>query len=147
LAGGVLPANLLSMVAPKEGVTGETVRAYSELHAARQDADALTEESKRSLKHLTTKAKTIHRLVNRDIRLVDAASAWLTEDRKYGHFKTDLINHTYPGSTEIERYCQRVIRELEMNAQAHSQIYRAAHASALEDLRILQQQGGYYSAK
>lgn len=146
LAGDVLPANLLPMLAPKEGVTGETVRAYAELHAARQDADALTDETKRTLKHMSVKARSIDRLVKREIRLVDAASAWLTEDRKYGHFKTDFINHTYPGSTEIERYCQRVIRELEMSVHAQSQSYRAARTKAQEELQLLKRQGGYYPA-
>ena len=47
--------------------------------------------------------------------------AWLTEDRKYGHVKTDLINHIYPGSTEIERFAS-AIRELEMTAGEHKPI-------------------------
>jgi hypothetical protein len=147
LAGDALPANLLPMLAPKEGVTGETMRAYAELHAARQDADVLTEESKRSLNHLLTKAQTITRLVNREIGLVDAASAWLAEDRKYGHFKTNLINHLYPGSTEIDRYCQRVIKELEMSAESHTKRYRDAHSRALEEVRELKRLGGYVTTQ
>jgi len=145
VAGNALHANLVPMLAPKEGVTGQTVQAYADLHAARQDADALTEESKRMLKHLGVKGNSITRLVNREISLVDAASAWLTEDRKYGHVKTDLINHLYSGSTEIERYCQRVIKELEMTALAKTEPYRNAHARALQEVRELKQRGGSYS--
>lgn len=146
LAGDVLHVNLLPMLAPGEGATGATVRAYADLHAARQDADALVGESKRSLKHLTTKAGTIERLVKREIHLVDAASAWLAEDRKFGHFKTDLINQIYPGSTEIERYCQRVIKELEIVGGIKAGPYPAAIVRAKQELRELKRQGGYYSS-
>jgi len=146
LAGGGVHVNLLPMLAPSEGATGETLRAYADLHAARQDADALKEEGKRLVNHFSTKAGTIERLVKREIQLVDAASAWLAEDRKFGDFKTDFINRIYPGSTEIERYCQRVIRELELTGDRKSQPHGDAIARAQQELRELKRQGGYYSS-
>ena len=118
----VLPAALIGT----EGPTGEALQAYAELHDARQDSEALTDEHKKAKRHREAKELLIERLVAREIHLLDAANGWLEQDRTYGHGKTSIINRVYPGRTEIERYCRRVLRELELCARDHPKPYSDA---------------------
>ena len=146
LAGDVLRTSLAPVLVQTEGTAAETMRAYADLHDARRDSEALVEEHKRADKHQKTKNLAIDRLVAREIRLLDVATTWLEADRAYGHGKTDIINRVYPGNTELDKYCHRVIRELELFADRQPQRYWDAFAGAREEMRVLKAQGSYPSS-
>lgn len=145
LASDILRVNLLPAWMQKEGVTAETVRAYAELHDVRQDSEALIDEHKRAIKHQEAKDQVIDRLVAREIHLLDAAKLWIVQDRAFGHGKTQIIRQVYPGNTETESYCQRIVRELEQSAQHEAHRLQDALARARADLRVLKVQGSYLS--
>jgi hypothetical protein len=146
LAGDVFRVNLLPALTGAQGATGETVQAYTELHEARQDSEALTEEQNRANRHQKAKELFLERMVAGEIHLLDAANGWLEQDRTYGKAKTSIINRVYPGRTEIERYCHRVIRELELCALDHPKSYTAVLAKARVELRALEIQGSFISS-
>ncbi len=128
-----------------DGATTETVQAYAELHEARQDHEALLEARKKMMDHLLAKEQSIKDLVGEKSHLIDVASTWVELDRSFGHDKVELINQHYPGNTEIERYCQRIIRELEMGTKRDPAHFKNTLARARRELRNLQAQGTYMS--
>jgi hypothetical protein len=138
LAGDVLCVNHLPVLSQGEGTTAETMRSYADLHEARQDSEVLQDELKRTVRHLEAKAATINRLVDREIHLVDAATSWRELDRSYGHNKIDLINRHYPGDTETERYCNRILWELELEAKRKPHRFGDTLARARREMRALQ---------
>jgi hypothetical protein len=147
LASDVLKVNLLpAALMGTEGPTTETMRAYAQLHDARQDSEALADEQKKLYMHRKTKELLIERLVAREIHLLDAANGWLEQDRAYGQAKTSIINRVYPGRTEIERYCRRVLRELELCARDHPKSHSDALARARAELGELQIHGSFLSS-
>ena len=129
LASDVLKVNLLPAWMGTEGAATETMQAYTELHDARQDSEALTDEQKKTNKHREAKEVLIERLVAQEIHLLEAANGWLEQDRTFGQAKTSIINRVYTGRTETERYCRRVLRELELCSRDHPKTYSAAAQS------------------
>ena len=146
LASDVLKVNLLPAWVGTEGATGNTMQAYAELHEARQDSEALTDEQTKVNKHREAKELLIERLVAREIHLLDAASGWLEQDRAYGQAKTSVISRVYPGRSEIESYCRRVLRELELCVRDRPKSYPDALLRAQAELRELQLQGSFLSS-
>jgi hypothetical protein len=146
LASDILRVNLLPAWMQKEGVTAETVRAYAELHELRQDSEVLVDEQNRANKHQEAKDQIINRLVAREIHLLDAAKLWVAEDRAFGHRKTEIIRQVYPGNTETESYCQRIVRELEQSARLEPRRFQDALTRARAELRVLKVQGSYLSS-
>jgi len=145
LASDILQVNLLPAWMQKEGATAETVRAYAELHELRQDSEALLDEQNRANKHQEAKDQIIDRLVAREINLLDAAKLWIVQDRAFGHRKTEIIRQVYPGHTETESYCHRIVKELEQSAQHEPHRFQDALARARAELRVLKVQGSYLS--
>ena len=137
LAGDVFSLSKLPMWSSSEGNTVETMRAYAELHEARQDSDSLIDESKRSAKHLQAKEHVFEQLVAREIHLLEAATSWLELDQKFGHNKQELIARIYPGKTLTERYCRRLIWELELTAKNERARIEPALNRARAEFRLL----------
>jgi hypothetical protein len=146
LASDVLKINALPAWIGTEGVAAETMQAYAELHDARQDSEALIDEQKKAIKHRQNKELLIQRLVAREIHLLDAANGWFELDRSYGKAKASVMSRVYSGHTEIERYCQRVLRELELCSREHPKPYSAALVRAQAEFRQLQFQGSFLSS-
>ena len=145
LAGDLLSASYVPSWLQTDGATAQTMQAYAELHEARQDHEALVEERKKVIEHLEAKDQAIENLVDGKSHLIDTASVWLELDRSFGHDKVELINQHYPGNTETERYCHRIIRELELSAKHNPTHVKNALARARSELRVLQAQGTYMS--
>ncbi len=146
LASDVTRVSLSPTWKKKEGKTAEIMRAYADLHEARQQSAALNEASKKANKHLETKELTIRHLVAGDIHLLDAAREWQEEDRSYGLCNLEMLRRHYPGNTDIERYCHRIIWELEVLEPDNPQLFRAARTKAREELRVLKMQGSLLSS-
>jgi hypothetical protein len=146
LAGDVFSSSWLPVWSRSEGKTAETMHAYAELHEARQDSDALLDEHKRSLKHLEAKEHVFQELISRKIRLVEAATSWLDLDRSYGGDKVEHIARIYPGKTMTERYCRRLIWELEITAHQDPGRCGSALDQARKDLRLMTESGRLVTA-
>ncbi len=137
LATDVTRVSLSPVWKQKEGRTAEMMRAYAELHEARRQSTELTDANKRANQHLEAKELTIRHLVGGEIHLVDAAREWIKEDHSYGLLNLEMIKRLYPGDTEIERYCHRIIRELEILDRENPALNRDALARARGELSIL----------
>ncbi len=117
LAGDVLSLTRLPLWSSSDGSTTETMHALADLHEARQDSDALIEEHNREVKHFEAKERVFQQLVERKLNLVEAATGWLELDRSFGRNKVSIVSSIYTGKTLTERYCQRLLRELELTAK------------------------------
>jgi hypothetical protein len=141
LAGDVLSLSSLPIWKRSESGTAETMRAYAELHEARQDSEALTEEHRRSVKHFEAKDQVFQQLLDQKIHLVVAARCWFELDNSYDRTKPEIISTIYPGKTPTERYCRRLIRELELTSGREPRRTRAALHRARAELQFLTQPG------
>jgi hypothetical protein len=146
LASDVTRVSLSPTWKKKEGKTAEIMRAYADLHEARQQSAALNEASKKATKHLETKDLTIRHLAAREIHLIDAAREWQEEDRSYDLCNLEMLRRHYPGNTDIERYCHRIVWELEVLESENPQLYGAALTKAREELRDLKTCGASFTS-
>jgi hypothetical protein len=141
LAGDVLCVSTLPVWGNSEGQTADTMRAYAALHDARKDSESLTDAHKRALQHQEAKDEALRRFVDHEIHLTEAANIWHELDRDFGQQKTEIIARLYPGKTDTERYCHRLVRELELSTSHRAERFGPALERARAEVRLLNSPG------
>jgi hypothetical protein len=137
LFGDLCNISAMPLVLESIGGNSETFSAYVDLHSAHEKTKELWEEEKMIKEHLAAKSETLERFCAGKISLIAAAEEFIAADQRYGHGRVEHILAAYAGRTQLEKYCNRVVLEVENSSPLEPKAHRDILTRAQADLRYV----------
>jgi hypothetical protein len=95
------------------GVDADNLVAYRDLKRQRERGEELQKDEAPLRESLESKKQILGRLVDGQVELLEAAKQFRSCDQHIDQRRAALIGIQFPGRTELERYCGRVLNEVE----------------------------------